>query len=304
LLTRPGVMAVVENLGARGATGVLEVMGDPAGAVYLDGGHIAFAEASWVPGLVDRLRGVRPSPAGLQELLSGWDAEDAAIAALVAQRGYLTGAGLHELIQSIVVDAFLVLMVPLPANSYVADIRFTSARTHAAVMFPRLDVDSVRCEAFDRAERMANYGLAPTTAVALRDLRQPTAVLTREQWAAVSQITENASARELARRHGIGLADMTECLGSLTRAGLCAPVRVSARRQQLAPIPGPRPGGRAGHPASGVQGAQGVQGVQGAQRVPRAQGAHSARRERLGERDGAPTADVLRQVLDGLRNLS
>ena len=268
-------MAVLEDLGAQGATGVLEVMGDPAGAIYLDRGRIAFAGATWVPGLVDRLRGLRPTSGEFREPSAGWDADytdDTAIAALAVQRGYLTLTGLHGLIRSIVVDAFLVLMVPLPANFHVADLRFTSARTHPAAMFPRLEVDSVRREALARAERMAAYGLAPTTAVALRDLRRPTAVLTREQWAAASQITGNASARDLARRHGTGLADMTECLGSLTRAGLCAPVRVSGGRQ-LHPAPMP-------------------------QRVQEPQPA------RRSGRDQAPTADVLRQVLDGLRKLS
>jgi hypothetical protein len=195
------------------------------------------------------------------------DANDAAIAALAVRRGHLTVQELHQLIRSIVVDAFLVLMVPLPVNAHVADLRFTSARTRATPVFPRLDIDSVRWEALGRADRMAKYGLAPTTAVALRDLRRPTAVLTREQWAAASQITENASARELAQRHGTGLADMTECLGSLTRAGLCAPVRISGRGQLPAAVPGPRPGRRS-----------------------------------VG--DQVPSADVLRQVLNGLRNLS
>jgi hypothetical protein len=279
-------MAVVEDLGRQGATGVLQVMGDPSGALYLDGGHIAFAQASWVPGLVDRLRGIHPSSAELQELLAEWDADDAAVASLAVQRGYLTAAGLHELIRSIVVDAFLVLTIPLPENSHVADIRFTSARTHATTMFPRLDINSVRWEAVNRAERMAKYGLAPTTSVALRDLRRPTAVLTREQWAAASQITENASARELARRHGTGLADMTECLGGLTRAGLCAPVRVSGHRQLPPAVPSPPAAAHGGHPA------------------PSAQQAQEAQPQRRSGHGQAPTADVLRQVLNGLRKLS
>ncbi|MGD0700310.1 MAG: hypothetical protein ABSA02_10545 [Trebonia sp.] len=65
---------------------------------------------------------------------------------------------------------------------------------------------------------------------------------------------------------------MTECLGSLTRAGLCAPVRVSGRRQLPAAVPAPQ--------------------------VPGPQP------ERRSGRHEAPTADVLRQVLHGLRNLS
>ncbi len=85
--------------------------------IYLDGGQIAFAQASWVPGLALRLRGIRPAPAGLRALLSGDGADDhAAIAAHVVRRGYLTAATLAELIQSIVIDAFLVLTVPFAVN--------------------------------------------------------------------------------------------------------------------------------------------------------------------------------------------
>jgi hypothetical protein len=180
-LTRPRVMAVVEELAVHGATGVLEVMGDPCGALYLDGGRIAFAQASWVPGLVDRVRGLRPASGELQELLADWDADDAAVAALAVQRGYLTPAALHELIRSIVVDAFLVLVISLPENSRVADIRFTSVRTHANTMFPRLDVPSVRWAALSRADRMAKYGRAPATRATPHDLRRPAAVPTQEQ---------------------------------------------------------------------------------------------------------------------------
>ena len=291
-LTRPRVMDVVDDLGAQGASGVLEVKGDPSGAIYLDAGQIAFAGASWVPGLIPRLSGLRPSPAGLQRLLAERDAEDAAVAALAVQQGCLTAAGLHELIRSIVVDAFLVLVVPLAVNSPVAAIRFTSTRTYWTEMFPRLDIDSVRREAVGRAEGIAQYGLAPTTAVALRELRRPSAVLTREQWAVASQIMGNSSARDLALRHGTALADMTECLGRLTRAGVCAPVRVRERRQLTPAVPGHGPTAPAERLAE----------------RPRAAAVRPAGTERpvgvAAMADQAPSADVLRQVLAGLRKLS
>ena len=100
-------------------------------------------------------------------------------------------------------------------------------------------------------------------------------MLTREQWAVASQIMGNSSARDLALRHGTALADMTECLGSLTRAGVCAPVRVRERRQ-LTPAPTERPVGAA------------VEAAVVAAVVA----------------DQAPSADILRQVLAGLRKLS
>jgi hypothetical protein len=222
-------MATVEDLVTREASGVLEVTGSPAGAIYLDGGQIAFARASWVPGLASRLRALRPAlrevgGAGPGAGADG-DADDAAIAGFAVQHGYLTPARLHELIRSIVVDAFLVLTIPLAADSPVAAIRFTSTRTYWTEAFPRLGLDLVRGEALSTAGRMAEHGLGPTTMVALRDLRAPVAVLTREQWAVASQIGEYATAGELAERRGAALIDTIDCLGSLTRAGLCGPVR-------------------------------------------------------------------------------
>src|SRR5262249_38932695 len=142
------------------------------------------------------------------------------------RHGYLTPAGLHELIRSIVVDAFLVLTIPLAMDSPVAAIRFHSTRTYATEMFPRLSIDLVRGEALRVAERIAEQGLAPTTAIVRCDLRAPAAVLTQEQWAVASQIGGHVTALELAARLGIALSDTLECLASLARAGLCAPVRV------------------------------------------------------------------------------
>ncbi len=99
------------------------------------------------------------------------------------RHGYLTTAGLNELIMSVVAETFLVLTTPLAPDSFLAGIRFTPMPVYWADLFPRLEMDAVRREAASRAERMAACGLAPTTAVAPRDLAAPSAVLTREQWA-------------------------------------------------------------------------------------------------------------------------
>lgn len=293
-LVRPQVMTAIEDLVTRKASGVLEVTGSPSGTIYLDGGRITFARASWVPGLAARLHAIRPALADLGDLASGWDTDDAAVAGFAVQRGYLTIAGLHELIRSIVVDAFLVLTIPLAIDSPVAGIRFTSTHTYWTEIFPRLGIDLVRGEAFRVAERMAEHGLAPTTAVALCNLREPVAVLTREQWAVACQIGGHASAVDLAVRRGAAVSDTLECLGGLIRAGLCAPVRVNGRRQ-----PSPQVSGRvrpAGLPAEPPP----------AYRLPVRHLAQDdpARAVRPGGPGQAPTLDVLRQVLNGLRKLN
>ena len=292
-------MTALADLVTREASGVLEVTGSPSGAVYLDGGRIAFARASWVPGLAARLRAISPALAGLGGMPSGSDADeadDAALAGLAVQRGYLTTEGFRELIRSIVVDAFLVLTIPLASDSPVAAIRFTSTRTYWTELFPRLDVDRVREEAFARAERLAEHGLAPTTAVTLCDLRAPSAVLTREQWAVACRIGAHASALDLAARRGAALIDTLECLGSLTRAGLCAPVRASGRGQPSSRGPGRgRPTGPSSPPAPAPPQAT----------VPLP--ARHPVQDRPAWNGGPgqpPTVDILRQVLNGLKKLS
>src|SRR6201996_3085632 len=257
-MVMPRVMTAIEDLVARDASGVLEVTGNPSGAVYLDAGRIAFARASWVPGLVPRLHSACPAMAAAGELLpSTGDADDAAVAGLAVQHGYLTPDQLHELIASIVVDSFLVLAIPLTTYSFVHAIRFTSTRTYWTEVFPRFPLDAVRAEAFRQAERMSEHGLAPTTPVRLRDLGAPSAVLTREQWALACQISEPASALDLAARRGTGLADTINSLGRLTQAGLCTPVRIprcdqTSRAPWISSVGRPgrtAPAGRPGPPA-------------------------------------------------------
>jgi hypothetical protein len=291
-------MAAVEDLVGREATGMLEVTGNPSGALYLDAGRIVFARVPWVPGLAARLRGIRPSLAGLRELSSGREADDAAVAGFALQRGYLTITALHELIQSIVVDAFLVLTVPLAMDSPVAAIRFTSTRTYWTDMFPRFGIGLVRGEALRIAERIAEYGLTPTTVVKPCDLREPVAVLTREQWAVACQIGDHASARDLAARRGAALIGTLECLGSLTRAGLCAPVRTGGRRQPLSSVPGEA---RSTGPSAGPPSAASLP----VRHAARDYLVHDYRtqEERPGRPGQAPAPDVLRQVLNGLRKL-
>jgi hypothetical protein len=143
-------MTALEDLAAREASGVLEVTGRPSGAIYLDRGRIAFARASWVPGLVARLREVTPALADVPET------EYAVAAGLAVRLGYLTPRALHELIGSVVVDAFVVLTVPPVADSFVSGMRFTATRIYWTEMFPRLGVGQLRQEAF-RTVQPARY---------------------------------------------------------------------------------------------------------------------------------------------------
>jgi hypothetical protein len=320
-LARPQVVAVIDDLVTREASGVLEVAGNPSGTIYLDGGQIAYARASWVPGLAIRLRAIVPSLTGPGELQLGEEAAEAAVAALAVRHGYLTTQEMHELIGSVIVEAFLVLTIPLAADSLVGAVRFTPTPVYWTDLFPRLGIDAVRGEAASRAEWMAACGLAPTTAVAPRDLAAPSAVLTPEQWAVACQIGDRVSARELAMRRGASLSDTVYCLGSLVRAGLCVPVQ-PARRGRYPYGPAPSPSSPATQPSEPL-----TRASQPSEPLSRASQPESPAAplavtspglpvtERLKvrpARDPAwrpvpparpPSVEVLRQVLNGLRRL-
>ncbi len=282
------VMATVEELGMQGASGVLEVTGTPSGAIYLEGGRITFAQASWVPGLAARLGGVQPLPAELAELLASRGGEDdAAVAAHIAHRGYLTTARLHDLIGSIAIDVVWALTIPLAVVRADAAVRFAATRAYWPETFPRLDVGPLRVEAIRRAQRMAQYDLTPTTSVVLHWLRLPAAVLTSEQWAVARHLSGPASAQELALRSGTALTDTMECLGGLMQAGLCGPVRVRGQRRLSSRDP------NAMAPAEPMERYAVPTTPNEQERLPLAGGPVQA-----------PSMAILRQVLDGLMKLS
>ena len=148
--------AVLEGLALKDVAGILEIDGNPDGAIYLDHGHITHARSSWTPNLMTRLRGTLRPAAEARELLCGEDRPEADLGAVLIARSYLTEGGLQAILRSIVVDAIMVLTVPLAEQASVAGIRFESAKKHWAESFCRLPVHVARAEAIGRAERMAS----------------------------------------------------------------------------------------------------------------------------------------------------
>jgi hypothetical protein len=242
---RPGpqVTAVLESLARQRASGVLEIDGNPAGAIYLDRGQITYAQASWAPDLAARFCASQRPPADVRALLladpdgRGPDGrspaghgEDTRSPAGGAPGGRDLGAillscvsraELQALLRSVIVDAVLALTVPLSGDAAVSGIRFEAPRSHWASAFARLPLDSVREEAAGRAARLARYPVRRTSTVSLRDLDRDAMVLTREQWAIASRIGRTSTVRDLAWRSGLALCDTMECVARLVRAGVC-----------------------------------------------------------------------------------
>ena len=196
--------------------------GYPAGTVYFDRGQIAFARASWIPDLSARLLGALAPTAQSRDLLIDGDRPDRDICTLLLQHEDLTRAELQAILRSVVVDAVLVLTMPMDQDSFVAGIRFVPGGPHWASAFSRLRVDSVQAEAGRRAERLARHPLARTVPVQLRDLGRPSALLSRKQWAIACTIGRGLSAQDLAWQCGLALYEAIEGVGELIQAGMCA----------------------------------------------------------------------------------
>jgi hypothetical protein len=223
VLPETRVTAALARLAQRRVSGILEIEGNPAGTIYLNQGQITFARASWIPGLGARLPGALRPPAAAPELIADPDRPDRDIGSVLVQRKYLSRDELQAILYSIIVDAALVLMVPVDQDAFVSDVRFAAPGTHWAGAFSSLCVDFVLAEASRMAERVARYKLARTTPVELCDLGGPSAVLSRDQWAVACAIDGTRSVQDLAWQCGLALYDAMEQVGGLVQAGVCAP---------------------------------------------------------------------------------
>ena len=316
--TGPQVTAVLQSLALQRASGVLEVDGNPAGAIYLDRGYITFARASQVPDLVARLTYLLRPSGELGHLLHGGDQPDRDMGALLIQHRAIGADQLQAIVRSAVVDAVLVFLVPVVGESFVSDIRFRVPGAHWAGSYFRLPVDLVRAEAADRAERMARQSLAYTAALQLRELKLASAVLTPRQWAVACEIDGTRSAQDLAWRCGLALYETVECVGDLVRAGICAPIPASRPRTARPPsVPASRPPAAwCRPPGSGPVPLPPPRQPSPRQPSPPRQASRLPRREpgsTVGGQTGPGTSDadsvppapeLLRRVLEGLRKLS
>ena len=134
------VAAVLEGLALQNASGELEIDGSPGGAIYLDRGEITFARSAWSPDLATRLHGALGPVAGLKDLLAAEDRPAGDLGGQLVRRGYLTAAELESIVRSVVLDAIIVLTVPLSADAAISGIRLVSGVSHWAGSFGRLNV--------------------------------------------------------------------------------------------------------------------------------------------------------------------
>lgn len=324
------VAAVLEGLALQNASGELKIDGSPGGAIYLDRGEITFARSAWSPDLGTRLNGALGPVTGLRDLLAAEDRPAGDLGGQLVRRGYLSAAVLESIVRSVVLDAIIVLTVPLSGDAVISGIRLMSGVTHWAEAFCRLNVAAIRAEAARRGGPMSDLDLGQGARLQLRDMARGSAVLTSRQWQLACTMDGSATARDLAWDNGLALYETAECVSALVSAGLCAAVSVPAPAPEpRASKPGPQPKVVSGLAPGRVT----ARGVTTRARLPKAAasgsgGQASGARPPIprgrpasadaitgGAADPGPDTDAdaefspvsvesLRRVLDGLRRLS
>ncbi|HEY2288568.1 MAG TPA: DUF4388 domain-containing protein [Streptosporangiaceae bacterium] len=278
---------MLEGLALQKASGALEIDGSPAGTIYLDRGHITFARTSWSPDLGTRLASLLEPATELRELIESADQPDGDLGEILVGRGFVTRDQLQAVLESVVVDAVLVLTVPLTDESSVADIRLESPRAHWAASFHQVRVDAARAQAISTAARLAHFDLPRTAGLELREVSSGRVILTPAQWAVASKINGALNSWDLAWQCGLSLADTFEAVGVLAQSGLCAPSAVADPADDDDDWILPHRRQTTDHAASVAASAAAERGSQQA-----------------GEsRAAPPPLESLRRVLDGLRRL-
>jgi hypothetical protein len=231
-----------------------------------------------------------PPPGDLRDLLLQADQPDGDVGGALIDSGFVTRDELRATLESAVVDALIVLTVPLADEAFVSDIRLKSPRPHWAGSLCRVGVAAARTEAEAVAERMTRYEVPHTAHLELRDLDRPSAVLTPEQWAVAGKINGALTTWDLAWQCGLALRDTFEAVGELALAGMCAPAPAAE-----AELP---PGSPPAMPRRGQVTAVRRTAADTVPDVPVQAG------EPADEARVAPMPlDSLRRVLDGLRRL-
>ena len=196
---------------------MLEIAGDPGGAIYVRNGQLTFAESPAVPDLRSRLICSKRVSRQQWKQLTASGGPRGSLGALLIGRGLLTRPELRRLLWSMVLDALLALTVPLVNEPVVARARFTMGRSHWAETVLSLEVGSVLAELEQTAGRLAGQNVPAGGRPQLRDA-WPITVLEREQWALACRCNGIVTVQDLAWRSGFALHDTMEWVGQLVRA--------------------------------------------------------------------------------------
>jgi hypothetical protein len=183
-------------LARRGASGALQINGDPGGTIYLRDGYLTFAESAAVPDPGSRLVNSRRLGVDQWSRAEQDSRPDGCPGEPLLRRGLADPEEWHALLRTAALDALLALATEL-AVSPPAGTCFTGHQARCAGSALRIDAGSAWAYARAVTGRLAGQAVLPDARPLLGPSRdQP--VFGREASAVLGQINGRATVRELA----------------------------------------------------------------------------------------------------------
>jgi hypothetical protein len=214
------------ELGRRGASGAVEITGQPGGIVYLRNGYVVWAESPAVPDLRTRLIRSRRLPSAVWDQIARDDGPAGTVGAALVARNLLTRAELERLLQSIVLDALLALTAPFAGECRVTGLWFIPQRSHWADTVLAMDVSMVRRYLDHMTQQLAWYEVTPRWCPQW-PAGKPTATLINSGQRAIATLIDGrTTVSELVWNFGLSLHETMASVGQLVHAGMCTlPIR-------------------------------------------------------------------------------
>ena len=206
-------------LARHGASGALEITGDPGGTIYLHDGYLAFAESPVAPDLGSRLVNSR------RILVDQWSRADqdsppdGCAGDLLIRRGLIDAAEWQALVRSAALDALFGLA--LAGDPPAAGTSFTFGQARCAGSALRVDAASAWAHVRQEAGRLAGRGLWPDARPRWCGPGRGRLTFSRQATAVLRQLDGRATVRELAWRNGLALYGVMDWVAHLIHDGVC-----------------------------------------------------------------------------------
>jgi len=218
----PGrVAGELAALAAQGASGALEISGDPGGTIYLTEGYLTFAESAAVPDLGARLVNSR------RVLVDQWsrahqDSQpDGCAGDLLIDRGLIDQREWQTVLRSAALDALLSLAIQLSGDPAPTGSSFVPEQAHPAGSAVRLDARSAWAYAWQEAGRLTGHAVLPDARVRWCGPDPAGPGVGGKALAVLGQIDGQATLRDLAWRNGLALYGVMDWVARLVQDGVC-----------------------------------------------------------------------------------
>jgi hypothetical protein len=235
--TRGQVAGELDTLARQGASGALQVGGDPGGTIYLKEGFLAFAESAAVADLGSRLVNSRRVGADQWSQAQRDSQPDGCAGEALLSRGLIEPVEWQTLLRAAALDALLALAIQLAADPPATGTRFTADQAPCVSSAPAMDAPSAWAYARAEAGRLAGQAIRPETRPQLAGPGRDQLTSGRPASVVLGQIDGRATLQELAWRNGLALYGVMDWVARMIQDGVCTIVRPPSTTPQAAVRP-------------------------------------------------------------------